>query len=182
MKAVKWENKKNSVSVEDIPRPQIQHPLDSIVRVTSAAICGTEKHTLHMRVETRSHLTLGHENMGIVEAIGNDVTTIAVGDRVVISSGEFAPQSNGGTQGVGGFGIGDYGLPIPILDGGQAEYMRVPFADDNLLKVEGGTSKELDYILLADIFPTAWYGLECAGQVLGDTVVVFGAGTLATPF
>jgi len=62
------------------------------------------------------------------------------------------------------------------MDGGQAEYMRVPFADDNLLKLEPGTGKELDYLLLADIFPTAWWGLECAGQVVGDTVVVFGAG------
>ena len=73
--------------------------------------------------------------------------------------------------------MGYYGGPgIPQLNGGQASFVRVPFANVNLLPLPPGDENELDYLLLADNWPAAWWALECAGQVLGDTVVVFGAG------
>jgi threonine dehydrogenase-like Zn-dependent dehydrogenase len=76
------------------------------------------------------------------------------------------------------YGIGEYEPGALVLDGGQAQFMRVPFANANLLILPPGNKHELDYLLLADIWPTAWYALECAGQVPGDTIVVFGAGAL----
>lgn len=119
---------------------------------------------------------MGHENLGIVTAVGSKVTTVKLGDRVVVNAFENKVIPNGGTQSVQIFGAGDYGLGSPEINGGQAEYMRVPFSDDNLLVLSKGKEHELDYLLLADIFPTSWYCLESAGQVAGDTVVVFGAG------
>ncbi|CAG8950441.1 hypothetical protein HYFRA_00006937 [Hymenoscyphus fraxineus] len=176
MSAIKWEEKKFSVTVEKVDIPKIEHPLDSLIRITSSAICGTDLHTYNGRIPMDKHLTFGHENIGIVESIGSAVSTVKVGDRVVVCAIEHSVQSNGGSALQIPFGCGDYGLDVPQVDGGQAEFMRVPFADDNLLIVPSGKQHELDYLLLADIWPTAWFGLESAGQVAGDTVVVFGAG------
>jgi threonine dehydrogenase-like Zn-dependent dehydrogenase len=200
MKAVKWDKKNGSVKVEKVKVPKIQHPLDAIVRITSAAICkyissdapamrktlsnrtlgGTDLHTTRGRIEMDDHLTFGHESMGIIEQIGDDVSSVKVGDRVVISGLANKIGPNGSSVLYGTFGVGDYGLAQTDSqeDGGQAEFMQVPFADDNLFPVPAGKGNELDYLLLADIFPTAWWALERAEQVIGDTVVVFGAGKL----
>ena len=121
-------------------------------------------------------LTFGHENIGIVEEVGDDVTNIKKGDRVVVNAVLDDLADNGDLDLVSSLGIGDYGFPQ--LNGGQAQFMRVPNAEVNLLIVPSGEQHELDYLLLADIWPTAWFCLESAGQVLGDTVVVFGAGKL----
>lgn len=122
------------------------------------------------------HLTLGHENIGVVEVVGNAVSTVKVGDRVVVCAVEHKIASNGKSELHGGFGVGDYGFPFPTFDGGQAEFLLVPFADDNLLVIPPGKSHELDYLLLADIWPTAWSALQFAGQIAGDIVVILGAG------
>jgi threonine dehydrogenase-like Zn-dependent dehydrogenase len=181
MKAVRWEGKAFSVSVNEVDIPKIIDPLDAIVRITSAAICGTELHTYRGRLPTKHPMTFGHENMGIVEEVGEKVTTLKKGDRVLVGAGigEITDFGQIG-QGLPGepisYGIGDYEPGAPVLDGGQAHFMRVPFANANLLILPPGNEHELDYLLLADIWPTAWYALECAEQVLGDTVVVFGAG------
>jgi threonine dehydrogenase-like Zn-dependent dehydrogenase len=186
MKAVRWEGKAFSVSVKDVEIPKIIDPLDAIVRITSAAICGSDLHTYRGRLPMDHPLTFGHENMGIVEDVGADVTTLKKGDRVLVSSaiGEITDNGELG-QGLPGepisYGIGAYDPGSPVLNGGQAQYMRVPFANANLLTLPPGNEHELDYLLLADIWPTAWYALECAGQVLGDTIVVFGAGESARP-
>ena len=176
MKAVRWEGKLFSVSVEEIDIPKITQPLDAIIRVTSAAICGTDLHTYRGRVGMNHPLTFGHENLGIIEEIGSDITTLKKGDRVVIASTLEEATDDGELQPFTSLGVGDYGGAVPQLNGGQAEYVRVPFANVNLLLLPPGDEHELDYLLLADIWPTAWWALECAGQVLGDTVVVFGAG------
>ncbi|KAH8657580.1 putative S-glutathione dehydrogenase [Tricladium varicosporioides] len=178
MKAVRWEGKALSVSVEEIDVPKIKDPLDAIVRLTSSAICGSDLHIYRGRMYNDHPFTLGHENIGIVEQVGPDVTTIKKGDRVVVTCLEDKPGSNGESIAEGVIGISDkVDLPEFIgREGGQAEFIQVPFADDNLFKVPLGKDLELDYLVLADIFPTAWFALECAGQVIGDTVVVFGAG------
>ncbi|CZR60736.1 related to formaldehyde dehydrogenase [Phialocephala subalpina] len=180
MKAVQWEGTPFSVSVNEVPIPTITDPLDIIVRLTSAAICGTDLHTYHGRVPTPKDLTLGHENMGIVHEIGSDITTVAVGDRVLVSAVCDKGTNNGDVQIVGSYGVGSYVGQLQggalLLNGGQAEYLRVPFANVNVIKLPAGKEHELDYLLLTDIWPTAWWALECAGQVLGDSVVVFGAG------
>lgn len=175
MKAVRWEGKDFSVSVKEVEIPKLIDPLDAIVRLTSAAICGSDLHTYRGRLPMNHPLTFGHENMGIVEEVGEDVTTLKKGDRVLVSSGIAEVTDNGELgQGLPGepisYGVGAYDPGFPVLNGGQAQYMRVPFANANLL-VLPGNEHELDYLLLADIWPTAWYALECAGQVLGDTVV-----------
>lgn len=179
MKAVRWEGKPFSVSVKEVPKPKIAHPLDAIVRLTSAAICGSDLHIYRGRQEVPPPLTLGHENIGIVEELGEHITTLKKGDRVLMTciieeptdNGEVSPTFNG---------YGEGGLGLPEIDGGQAEFMRVPFANQNLLVLPAGDSDELDYLLLADIWPTAVWALDCAGQVFGDTVVIFGAGIVPT--
>lgn len=118
--------------------------------------------------------------MGIVEEVGDDVSVIKKGDRVVVNCDIEEPFDNGNDEDRGTFGFG----PIPPLNllhqGGQAEYMRVPWATHNLIVIPPGKKNELDYLLLADIWPTAWWALDCADQVIGDTVVVFGAGESET--
>jgi glutathione-independent formaldehyde dehydrogenase len=132
-------------------------------------------------------MVFGHENMGIVEEVGNSVLTIKKGDRVVlpfnVSCGFCFNCSRGYTnaclttnpQGVGG----GYGyVAMGPYRGGQAQYLRVPFADFNCLKLPGTAGDELedDYLLLSDIFPTAWHATELAQVSSGDSVAVFGAG------
>ncbi|RFU34661.1 hypothetical protein B7463_g1593, partial [Scytalidium lignicola] len=174
MKAVRWEGELDSVSVKEIAIPRIRKPLDAIVRITSAAICGTDLHTYHGRIEMNTPLTFGHENIGIIEEVGSAVTTLKRGDRVVIAAGNIKADADDEPEFQTFFGIGQYGLPQ--MNGGQAQFMRVPNADDNFLLVPDDNEHELDYILLADIWVTAWYSLDCAGQVFGDTVAIFGAG------
>jgi threonine dehydrogenase-like Zn-dependent dehydrogenase len=175
MKAVQWEGKLDSVSVKDVDIPKIQQPLDAIVRITSAGICGTDLHTYHGRIEMNVPLTFGHESLGIVEEIGSAVTTLKKGDRVVVAVADFQADVDDNLTVGGLFGIGQYGT-FPQMNGGQAQFMRLPNAEVNVLLLPPGDEHELDYLLLADIWPTAWYALDCAGQVFGDTVVVFGAG------
>ena len=177
MKAVQWEGKPFQVSVNEVPIPKITNPLDAVVRLTSAAICGTDLHTYRGRIDTKAGLVFGHESIGIVEEIGSDVTTVKEGDRVIVSAIIVQDIDNGGEEEIGGYGIGDYGIPLGLFNGGQAQFMRIPFANASLLVVPPGDEFELDYLLLADIWPTAWFCLDSAEQVLGDVVVVFGAGT-----
>ncbi|KAH8819315.1 putative S-glutathione dehydrogenase [Xylogone sp. PMI_703] len=178
MKAIQWEGKSFSVSVNEVDIPKIRRPTDAIVRLTSSAICGTDLHTYHGRILAHAPLTFGHENIGIIEEVGSAITTLKKGDRVVVTDliDKEAANNNGELELVGVFGTGDYGLPIDHINGGLANFMRVPFAHENLLVIPSGTQHELDYLLLADIWPTAWFGLESAHQVPGDTVVIFGAG------
>lgn len=120
-------------------------------------------------------ITFGHENIGIVEEVGEDITTLKKGDRVVVDALFDEATANTDVEEVSSLGIGNY-PGFPQRDGGQANYLLVPNANVNLLPVPAGDEHELDYILLADIWPTAWFALESAEQVIGDTVVVFGAG------
>ncbi len=176
-----------SVAVEDVPDPRIEAPNDAIVRITTTNICGSDLHMYEGRTNVEEGKILGHENMGIVEETGPGVTWIKPGDRVsvpfniacgtcrncVAGWSSFCLRTNP-TPGVDGAAYG-YAQMGPYA-GGQAEYLRVPFADFNLLTLPGGTEHERDFTMLSDIFPTGYHGAALAGVSPGDTVVVYGAG------
>ncbi|KAG9185560.1 hypothetical protein G6011_06891 [Alternaria panax] len=184
MKAVHYEGP-FKVSVKDVEIPKIQHPDDVIVKVTTAAICGSDLHMYQGRTAAEAGLVFGHENMGTIIEVGSGVTLLEKGDRIVlpfnVADGRCRNCEEGKTAfctGVNpGFAGGAYGyVAMGPYQGGQAQYLRVPFADFNALKLPKGTEHEADFILLADIFPTGWHGLVLAGFQSGESVAVFGAG------
>jgi threonine dehydrogenase-like Zn-dependent dehydrogenase len=172
----------------DKPVPQIQHPFDAIVRVTRSLICGSDLHLYHGMVpDTRVGMTFGHEFTGIVEEVGSGVQKLKVGDRVLVpfniacGTCPFCKQelygncheSNPEATAVGGF-FG-YAHIAGGYDGGQAEYVRVPYADVSPTIIPEGMDIE-DAVLLTDVVPTGYQAAEMGGIRKGDTVVVFGAG------
>jgi glutathione-independent formaldehyde dehydrogenase len=186
MKAVRYKGPYR-VAVEDVPEPQLEAPNDAIVRITTTNICGSDLHMYEGRTSVEEDKILGHENMGIVEDVGRGVTRIRPGDRVSVpfniacgtcrncTAGwtSFCLRTNP-TAGVDGAAYG-YAQMGPY-QGGQAEYLLVPFADFNLLELPPGDEFERDFTMLSDIFPTGFHGAQLAGVKPGDTVVVFGAG------
>jgi glutathione-independent formaldehyde dehydrogenase len=175
------------VAVEDVPQPVIEEPTDALVRITTSNICGSDLHMYEGRTSVEEGKILGHENMGIVEEVGSGVWRVKPGDRVSVPFNiacgtcrncvagwtSFCLRTNP-TEGVDGAAYG-YAQMGPY-QGGQAEYLRVPFADFNLLELPPGTEYEADFTTLSDIFPTGYHGAELAGVGPGDTVAVFGAG------
>lgn len=184
VKAVVYE-KPFSVTIRDVDDPQIQHPNDVLVRVTSTAICGSDLHMYEGRTAAEAGIVFGHENLGIVEETGPGVTSLSEGDRVVmpfnVACG-FCKNCLAGKTGFcltvnPGFAGGAYGyVAMGPYKGGQAELLRVPFADFNCLKLPPGNEFETDFVLLADIFPTGYHGCELARVSPGESVAVFGAG------
>jgi glutathione-independent formaldehyde dehydrogenase len=186
MKAVVYQGPRE-VEVKEMPDPSIQAPTDAIVRITTTNICGSDLHMYEGRTSVEQGKILGHENMGIVEATGDAVNRVKVGDRVSVPFNiacgtcrncvegwtSFCLRTNP-TEGMDGAAYG-YANMGPY-DGGQAEYLRVPYADFNLLELPPGGDHENDFTMLSDIFPTGWHGTELAGLRPGDRVAVFGAG------
>jgi glutathione-independent formaldehyde dehydrogenase len=175
------------VAVRDVPDPRIEDPQDVIIQVTTTNICGSDLHMYEGRTNVEQGKVLGHENMGVVAEAGSAVKNFRPGDRVSVPFNvacgtcfncthgwtSFCTRTNP-TEGVDGGAYG-YASMGPYA-GGQAEYLRVPFADFNLLTLPPGTEYERDFTMLSDIFPTAYFGTDLAGVSPGDTVVVFGAG------
>ena len=175
------------VAVEDVPDAKVQEPLDAVIRLTTTNICGSDLHMYEGRTAVEEGTVLGHENMGIVEEVGSGVTQVKPGDRVSVpfniacgtcrtcQSGwwSFCTRTNP-IEGMDGAAYG-YANMGPY-DGGQAEYLRVPYADVNLLHLPPGTEFENDFTMLSDIFPTGWHGVELSGFQPGDRVAVFGGG------
>jgi len=177
------------VQVVTKPDPRIEHPQDVVLRVTRAAICGSDLHLLHGLVpDTRVGCTFGHEFTGIVEELGRDVKTLRRGDRVVVpfniscgrcffcERGLFGncentnPSSNDIASGVFGYSHSTGGF-----EGGQAEYVRVPFADVGPTKIPEDMEDE-EVLFLSDILPTGYQAAEMGEIKKGETVVVFGSG------
>ncbi|MGQ0668266.1 MAG: alcohol dehydrogenase catalytic domain-containing protein [Actinomycetota bacterium] len=168
-----------SVVVGEVPDPRIEDPHDAVVRVTTSAICGSDLHFLHGKAPLEPGETLGHEAVGVVEEVGSDVERFRPGDRVVVAfdivCGHCWFCRVGQTQlcedfrnlGAGVFGGG--------LGGAQAELVRVPFADANLLSIPDGMADERA-LFVGDILTTGYYGAAVAGVSPGDTVAVIGAG------
>jgi threonine dehydrogenase-like Zn-dependent dehydrogenase len=195
MKALCWWGK-GDVRVLDVPEPKLVNPHDAIVRVSLTAICGSDLHLYDGYVPTmRKGDILGHEFMGEVVETGGDVRTLKVGDRVIVpfpiscgrcffcQSGQWSlcdntnPNAalNATLMGYPTAGIYGYSHLYGGYAGGQAEYVRVPFADVNPLKIPEGLPDE-KVLFLTDIFPTGYQAADYCDIQPGDTVAVWGAG------
>ncbi|MFF4486526.1 zinc-dependent alcohol dehydrogenase family protein [Streptomyces sp. NPDC001544] len=167
-------------SWEDVPDPAVKEPTDAIVKVGAVTICGTDLHILKGDVpEVRPGTVLGHEAVGEIVEVGSDVRTVRPGDRVLISCISSCgrcrfcrERSYGQCRGGGGWILGH------LIDGTQAEYVRVPYTDLSVHPLPGAVRDE-DAVLLADIFPTSYEVGVLNGRVRpGDTVAVVGAGPI----
>lgn len=177
------------IRLDEVPEPRIEAPTDAIVRLTASAICGTDLHFVRGTVpDMHPGTILGHEGVGIVEALGDDVRNFEVGDRVVIAStiacgtcaycrvGYFAQcdvaNPNGHLAGTCFFGGPQASGAVP---GMMAEKVRVPYANVGMVRLPEEIPDE-QAILLSDILPTAYFGAELAEITPGNTVAVFGCG------
>ncbi len=165
---------------EEVPDPGIKEPTDAIVRVDTVTICGTDLHILKGDVpEVRPGTVLGHEAVGEIVEVGSDVRTVRPGDRVLVSCISACGRCRycresvyGQCQGGGGWILGH------LIDGTQAEYVRVPYADLSVHALPSAVDSK-DAVLLADIFPTSYEVGVLNGRVRpGDTVAVVGAGPI----
>lgn len=177
------------IRLDDVKVPKVKESTDAIVRLTASAICGTDLHMIRGTLPGMKPGTiLGHEGVGIIEEIGRDVRNLRVGDRVVIPStiacgscvycraGYHSQCDNANPNGPAS-GTAFYGGPKDSgpFDGMQAEFVRVPFAHVNLVKLPDEITDD-QAILLSDIFPTGFMGADMAEISDGDTVAVFGCG------
>ena len=188
MRALTWQGRR-SVSVETVPDPVIQEPNDAVIRVTSAAICGSDLHLYEvLGPYLKQGDVLGHETMGIVEEVGPEAGDLQPGDRVVVpfniscghcwmcSRGLYAQCETTQNRDVGkGASLFGYTSLYGSVPGGQAEYLRVPQAQFGPIKVPEGPADER-YLYLSDILPTAWQAFAFADVPEDGTVAVFGLG------
>ncbi|SDH60724.1 glutathione-independent formaldehyde dehydrogenase [Agrococcus jejuensis] len=186
MRAIVYRGPKE-VALEEVPDATIEAPTDAVVRITTTNICGSDLHMYEGRTAVEAGTVLGHENMGIVEEVGPGVERIRVGDRVAVPFNvacgscrscltgwtSFCERTNP-NEGMQGAAYG-YANMGPYR-GGQAERLRVPYADFNLLRLPEGDEHELDFAMLSDIFPTGWHGVAMSGLAPGDRVTIMGAG------
>jgi threonine dehydrogenase-like Zn-dependent dehydrogenase len=176
------------VRVRDKPLPRIEHGDDVVLKVGRAAICGSDLHLFHGLVpDTRVGATLGHEFTGVIEEVGPSVRSLKPGDRVAVPANvscgtcyycsrglygdcESSNPANGLVSGIYGYShtAGGY-------DGGQAEYVRVPFADVGPMRIPDDLEED-DVLLLTDVLPTGYQAAEMTGLREGETVAVFGCG------
>jgi alcohol dehydrogenase len=169
-----------SRSWDEVPYPALQADGDVIVEITSATICGTDLHILKGDVpEVTPGTILGHEAVGVVVETGPGVTTVAKGDRVLVSCITSCGRCRFCKEGRYGLCTGGGGWILGhLIDGVQAEFARIPFADTSVYKVPEALTDE-QVLFLADILPTAWEVGVLAGDVSpGDTVAIVGAGPI----
>jgi alcohol dehydrogenase len=167
-------------SWDDVPDPVIEQPTDAVVRVDAVTICGTDLHILKGDVpEVEAGRILGHEAVGTVTAVGTGVRTVAVGDRVLISCISACGTCRYCRQGQYGQCLGGGGWILGhLIDGTQAEYVRVPFADASTHGIPDGVTDE-QMVMLADILPTSYEVGVLAGRVQpADVVAIVGAGPI----
>jgi threonine dehydrogenase-like Zn-dependent dehydrogenase len=176
------------VRVENKAMPLIEHPNDAIVRVEMAAICGSDLHLYHgMMPDTRVGMTFGHEFIGVVEEVGPSVQSLKRGDRVMVPfnvycgscyfcvRGLYSNCHNVNPNATAVGGIYGYSHTCGGYDGGQAEFVRVPFADVGPAVIPDWMDDE-DALLCTDALATGYFGAQLADIAEGDTVAVFGAG------
>lgn len=186
MKAITYQGKKK-VAVSRVEDPRLERTDDILIKVTSTAICGSDLHLIHGRVPAMyPGYILGHETMGIVEEAGKDVTTLKKGDRVIVpfpvacghcffcEHGQYSQCNNSNPNGEIG-GLLGYSDAMGGYPGGQAEYLRVPYANVGPVVVPETLSDE-QVLFLTDILPTSRWGADMGNIQPGDTVVVLGCG------
>jgi alcohol dehydrogenase len=173
----------NDIRVDRVPRPH-PGPGEAVVRVTMTTICGTDVHILKGEYPVKAGLVVGHEPVGVVDELGPGVVGYAIGDRVLVGAitpcgqchaclaGKPAQCGHGtGYEAIGGWRFGN------TIDGAQAEYILVPYAQANLAKIPDSLTDE-QVVLLADIASTGFSGAESGKVRIGDTVVVFAQGPI----
>ncbi len=186
MKAMVFNGVKN-IQLADVKEPMIEHDEDIIIKTTATTICGSDLHLLHGFIPNlKIGSVIGHEAMGIVEEIGKSVTNLKKGDRVVVpfpvSCGhcwfcahDLSSQcDNSNDYGEIG-GLFGYSDTFGGYNGGQAEYLRVPYANFGPRIVPESLTDE-QVLFATDILPTSYWGVESAGVKIGDTVVILGCG------
>lgn len=174
------------VRVIEVQDPRIEKETDALVQITTTNICGSDLHMYEGRTSVGKGKVLGHENLGKVIAVGRAVERVKVGDWVClpfnIGCGFCKNCERGMTQACLTTNPGKVGAAYGYAEmgpyeGGQAEALRVPFADFNCLVLPpDAEEKQNDYVMLADIWPTGWHATELAGVETGDSVVIYGAG------
>ena len=195
MRALTWHGK-HDIRCESVPDPKIEDPRDAVIKVTACAICGSDLHLYNGVIpDMHSGDVLGHENMGEVMEIGAGVTNLKVGDRVVVpftiscgecffcKRGQFSgcersnPSSKKAEQlwGHSPAGLFGYSHLLGGYSGGQAEFLRVPFADVGPLKVPEHLTDE-QVLFLSDIFPTGYMAADFCNIQPGDTIAIWGCG------
>lgn len=190
MKAVTYQGIKE-VEVKHVDDPTIKENDDIVVKITTTAICGSDLHLIHGMVPNLpTDYVIGHEPMGIVEEVGKDVTKVKKGDRVIIpfniSCGKCwycqnqleSQCDNSNENGDMGAYFG-YSETTGGYPGGQAEYLRVPYANFIPFKIPAEAELEDEkLVLLADVVPTAYWSVENSGMKAGDTVIILGCGPI----
>jgi len=187
MKAVVYHGPRN-VSVDEVPDARIEKPTDALVRITSTNICGSDLHMYEGRTDFEEGRIFGHENVGEVIEVGDAVEKVHVGDMISapfnVSCGHCENCEHGLTNyclyanpdpkiAGAAYGFADMG-PWP---GGQAELLRVPWADFDALRLpEDARERQDDYVMLSDIFPTGYHAVEMSGLQPGETIVILGGG------
>jgi threonine dehydrogenase-like Zn-dependent dehydrogenase len=198
MKALVWHGK-GDMRCDTVPDPKIEQPRDAIIKVTACAICGSDLHLFDGVIPTMHNGDIvGHETMGEVVEVGSGVSNLKKGDRVVIpftiacgecffcKRGHFSgcERSNPNAKmaaelwGHSPAGLFGYSHLLGGFPGGQAEYLRVPYADVGPIKVPEGLTDE-QVLFLSDIFPTGYMGAEFCNIKGGETIAVFGCGPVA---
>lgn len=173
----------NDIRLEEVIRPHAG-PGEAVIRITLTTICGTDLHILRGEYPVRSGLVIGHEPVGVIDELGENVTGYRIGERVLVGaitpcgqcraclSAQWAQCGHGdGVEAIGGWRFGN------TINGAQAEYLLVPNAQANLAKIPDELSDE-QVVLLADIASTGFSGAESANIKIGDTVVVFAQGPI----
>ena len=174
---------KDNIRVEEVPRPS-PGVGEAVIRITLTTICGTDLHILRGEYPVKPGLVIGHEPVGVIEALGEGLSGYKVGDRVLVGaitpcgqcraclSAQWAQCGHGeGLEAIGGWRFGN------TINGAQAEYLLVPNAQANLAKIPDELSDE-QVVLLADIASTGFSGAESANIRIGDTVVVLAQGPI----
>jgi glutathione-independent formaldehyde dehydrogenase len=190
MKALVYHGPKK-VSVDKVEDPKIEKHTDVIIRLTTTNICGSDLHMYDGRTDVKKGKILGHENLGEVVEVGEAVDTVKKGDKVVLPFNIGCGFCANCERGLSGFCLtcadpsvmpgmagAAYGFAgMGPYSGGQAQYLRVPYADYNCLQLPpDADEKETDYVMLSDIFPTGWHATRLANLEPGQSIVIYGAG------
>lgn len=194
MKAVTFQGKKK-MKMKKVPDPTIIEPTDAIIKITASGICGSDLHLYHQGdMFMDKDFVIGHEPMGIVEEVGKDVKKLKKGDRVVIPfnigcgdcfycNNHMESQCDNSNQEQANWKMDNgalfgFGQMHGNFWGGQAEYLRVPYADFSSFVVPDSDLKDEQVLFLSDVVPTAYWSVEHSGVKAGDTVIVLGCGPI----